>query len=220
MASGDLGFIHKFIASKNNKTGLTLLLLHGTGGDENDLIPIAQQIALNANVLSPRGRVLENGMNRYFRRLSEGVFDLEDLKFRTDELAEFVIAASKKYGFDQKKLIAVGLSNGANIAANMLLFRPETLSGAILFRPMLIPVFPQVPNDPKYLASKWIFISSGKWDQIVSKDSVEDLISVFRKYGATMEIEWVDSGHALTLKDIQIAHDKIQRYLVESYKQR
>ncbi len=114
---------------------MTLLLLHGTGGDENDPIPVARMIdTAGASILSPRGKVLENGLPRFFRRLSEGVFDLKDLKFRTHELADFLQNASKLYKFNLEQTVAVGYSNGANIAASMLLLRPEVLAGSILFK--------------------------------------------------------------------------------------
>src|SRR5947199_7563149 len=120
-------FIHEFVPGKSERT---LLLLHGTGGNERDLLPLGRELDPNASLLSPRGKVLENGMPRYFRRLSEGVFDLEDLQKRTQELADFVISAAKHYKIDNKNIVAVGYSNGANIAASMLLLRPEILSAA------------------------------------------------------------------------------------------
>ena len=145
----ELDFIHSFIppraeetgagtATRRQKTGgeafTTFLLLHGTGGNEQDLIPLAYELDKRAAILSPRGKVLENGIApRFFRRLAEGIFDIEDLKFRTNELADFVIAASGSYNLDLQHVIAVGYSNGANIAASMLLLRPEILSSAILF---------------------------------------------------------------------------------------
>ena len=147
-----LGFIHRFErANKDDNNGpkerkkstMTLLLLHGTGGNENDLIPVGQLLSSNASLLSPRGKVLENGMPRFFRRLSEGIFDLEDLKFRTQELAKFVKDASIIYSFDLNKTIAIGFSNGANIAASLLLSHPETIKGAILFRAMI----PYIPDS-------------------------------------------------------------------------
>ena len=116
------------------------MLLHGTGGNERDLIPLGRELDPNAALLSPRGKVLENGMPRFFRRLAEGVFDLEDLKYRTNELADFVTAAAQHYGFSSDQLVAVGYSNGANIAASMLLLRPEIMHRAILFRAM-VPLF-------------------------------------------------------------------------------
>src|SRR5438309_6375350 len=120
-------FIHEFVPGKSNRT---LLLLHGTGGNERDLIPLGRELDPNASLLSPRGKVLENGMPRYFRRLAEGVFDLEDLKKRTHELADFVISAAKHYEIDIENMIADGYSNGANIAASLLLLRQDILSVA------------------------------------------------------------------------------------------
>src|SRR5947207_11707636 len=136
-------FIHDFVPGSSSRT---LLLLHGTGGNERDLIPLGRELDPNAALLSPRGKVLENGMPRFFRRLAEGVFDLEDLKYRTNELSDFVTAAGKHYGFATDQLVAVGYSNGANIAASMLLLRPQLLPSAILFRAM-VPLHPQKDPD-------------------------------------------------------------------------
>src|SRR5215217_3549942 len=145
-SSSELGFIHKFISAFTRQDQVTLLLLHGTGGNEQDLIPLGRELYPTAGILSPRGKVLEAGMPRFFRRLAEGVFDIEDLKFRTYELADFVEKASKVYGFDLRHVISVGYSNGANIASSLLLLRPEILSSAVLFRPM-IPLMPEkVPS--------------------------------------------------------------------------
>src|SRR2546425_12133933 len=156
-----LGFIHRFIpsnkisgartreqAAKGKTVFTTLLLLHGTGGNEEDMIPLGQQIAPEAAILSPRGKVLENGMPRFFRRLAEGVFDIEDLKFRTKELADFVKAASVRYGFKPKSAVLVGYSNGANIAAGMLLAGALVPAGALVFRP-LVPLTPDELPDLK-----------------------------------------------------------------------
>jgi predicted esterase len=204
-----LGFIHKFIPS-NKKERLegrvmvpTFLLLHGTGGNEEDLIPIGHEIASEAAILSPRGKVLEDGMPRFFRRLAEGVFDIEDLKFRTNELADFVKAASTAYGFDMQHIIAVGYSNGANIASSMLLLRPEILSAAILFRAM-VPLVPEVlPN----LTYKRIFMSSGLHDPIVPKREVESLSSLFKKVGAEVSLYWQNSGHELRIEEVKKAKE-------------
>src|ERR1700726_3001205 len=111
-------FIHEFVPGSSERT---LLLLHGTGGNERDLIPLGRELDPSASLLSPRGKVLESGMPRFFRRLAEGVFDLEDLTRRTHELADFVTAAAQRYKIDMEKMIAVGYSNGANIAASILL---------------------------------------------------------------------------------------------------
>src|SRR5262245_19556299 len=156
----DLGFIHQFIPVVNGGDRTTLLILHGTGGNEQDLIPLGRELNPRAAILSPRGKVLESGMPRFFRRLAEGVFDIEDLKFRTHELADFVKQASKVYGFELRYVIAVGYSNGANIASSLLLLRPEVTWSAVLFRAM-VPFIPErVPN----LATKNIFMGAGKHD--------------------------------------------------------
>lgn len=199
-----LGFIHKFILSEGSKdqNSLTLLLLHGTGGDETDLIPIARMLEItNASILSPRGKVIENGMPRYFRRLGEGIFDIEDLKFRTNELAEFVQNASKTYALNLNRIVAIGYSNGANIAASVLLLRPEILSSAILFRPMI----PFVPNTLPNLSSKRILISAGLHDPIVASYQTKDLFDLLEKVGAKVSIQWQNSGHELTQRDIVAA---------------
>jgi phospholipase/carboxylesterase/glyoxalase family protein len=218
----DLGFIHRFMPPNNapdserakqgataGKTFTTFLLLHGTGGNEQDLIPLANELDENAAILSPRGKVLENGIaSRFFRRLAEGVFDLEDLKFRTNELADFVIDASKAYGFDLQRVIAIGYSNGANIAASMLLLRPEILSSAILFRAM-VPLVPQTLPD---LTRKHIFMSSGLYDPIVSKQEAEKLFGLFKSAGANISVSWQESGHELTMEEIR----KVKEWLLHS----
>src|SRR5262249_41735363 len=144
-------FIHEFVPGKSERT---LLLLHGTGGNERDLIPLGRELDRNAALLSPRGKVLENGMPRFFRRLAEGVLDLEDLKRGTSELANFVTAAAQHYGFARDNVVAVGYSNGANIAASILLRRPEVLSTAILFRAMV----PLIPEKQPNLSSVNVWI--------------------------------------------------------------
>jgi len=198
-----LDFIHRFISanSKAKKSSLTLLLLHGTGGTEDDLIPLGNELTPNASILSVRGKVLENGMPRYFRRLQEGVFDLEDLKIRTDELADFILKSSSIYDFDLKRLIAVGYSNGANIGASLLLRRPEVLAGAILFRAM-VPFIPDVLPD---LSKKFIILLEGMRDPIVSRQEAESLLKIFNKAHSNVTIRWQGSGHNLTQEDIESA---------------
>ena len=220
----ELDFIHSFIPPRpeesgagtaarrlktEGKTFTTFLLLHGTGGNEQDIIPLAYELDKKAAILSPRGKVLENGVTpRFFRRLAEGVFDLEDLKFRTNELADFVIDASKTYNFDLHHIIAVGYSNGANIAASMLLLRPEILSSAILFRAM-VPLVPQtLPN----LSDKRIFMSSGLYDPIVSRQEADRLFGLFKKAGANISLSWQESGHGLTMDEIK----KAKEWLINS----
>ncbi len=134
----DLGFVHQFVHQfVPGSSGRTLLLLHGTGGDENDLVPLGRELDPEAALLSPRGPVSENGSLRFFRRLSEGVFDLEDLKRRTNDLADFILGASERYKLDPGQVVAVGYSNGANIAASVLLRQPGLLSAAVLLRAMV-----------------------------------------------------------------------------------
>jgi phospholipase/carboxylesterase len=193
----DAGQQHKRI--KDNKSELlNLLLLHGTGGNEEDLIPIGQMISSSASLLSPRGKVLEDGMPRFFRRLSEGVFDMEDLAFRTRELADFVREASYLYDFDLNKTIAVGFSNGANIAASLLLSYPDIVKGAILFRAM-VPFIPKIPPD---LSGKKVLLCAGMFDPIVSKNQTESLLNILQKSRADVALKWQQTGHNLTGADI------------------
>jgi phospholipase/carboxylesterase len=198
-----LDFIHRFISanSKAKQANLTLLLLHGTGGTEDDLIPLGKELASDASILSVRGKVLENGMPRFFRRLEEGVFDLDDLKMRTDELAEFILKSSSMYEFDPKKMVAVGYSNGANIGASLLLKRPKVLAGAILFRAM-VPFVPDVLPD---LSTKSIILLEGLRDPIVSRREAESLMKLFTDARCDVTLKWQDSGHNLTQEDIVLA---------------
>jgi predicted esterase len=201
----ELGFLHHFSPSpdKGNKSAI-LLLLHGTGGNEQDLIPLGQELYPHAAILSPRGKVLEGGMPRFFRRLAEGVFDIEDLKFRTHELADFVEKAAREYGFNLKNVISVGYSNGANMASSLLLLRPEVLSSAVLFRPM-IPLTPEkIPN----LETKNIFMAAGERDPIVPREQTEVLYRLFNKAGANVSLRWQkNSGHGLSYDEISAARE-------------
>src|SRR6185437_4156946 len=169
--------IQKQIAKDNRSESWTLLLLHGTGGNEDDLIPIGQMLSSSVSLLSPRGKILENGMPRFFKRLSEGVFDMEDLKFRTKELANFIKEASIAYSFDLNKMIVIGFSNGANIAASLILSNPEIIKYAILFRAMV----PFTPESPPNLSGKEILLSAGVFDPIVSKNQTESLLNLLKK---------------------------------------
>ena len=196
-----LGFKHRFIAGSDVATSPTLLVLHGTGGDENDLVGLGQAMLPGANILSPRGKVLENGMPRFFRRLAEGVFDLEDLKARTHELADFVLAAAREYGFDAGRVFAAGYSNGANIAASTLLLRPGTLAGAVLLRPMV----PLVPETLPGLAGASVLIAAGEMDIIATPAQTHDLAELLRKCGADVEVVNQPFGHQLTQADVETA---------------
>lgn len=208
--SADLGFIHVYIPASDPDNRATVLLLHGTGGDEESLVPIVEGILPGAAILSPRGKVLENGMPRFFRRFAEGVFDLEDLRLRTAELAEFIIEASGVYGFDRKNLIAAGYSNGANIAAGILLTYPGVIPRAVLFHPMV----PFVPDQLPELSDTDILITAGTNDPIVSPEGTENLVNLLRESGARVEIFWHDNGHSLTREEINAA----KTFLAESLK--
>src|SRR6476646_3158116 len=188
-------FIHEFVPGTSERT---LLLLHGTGGNERDLVPLGRELDPTAALLSPRGKVLENGMPRFFRRLAEGVFDQEDVIRRAHELADFVNAAVVRYALNPKSIVAMGYSNGANIAAAILLLRPEVLTGAILFRAM-VPIVPeQLPN----LSHVRVLISSGKREPIVPAENAERLGQMLRKAGAEVALHFVNAGHALTPNDL------------------
>ena len=191
-------FIHEFVPGSSSRT---LLLFHGTGGNERDLIALGRELDPNAALLSPRGKVLENGMPRFFRRLAEGVFDLEDLKYRTNELADFVAAAGEHYGFTSDNVVAVGYSNGANIAASMLLLRPEVMPAAILFRAMV----PLVPNKLPELSSVHVWIGAGDQDPIIPPSEVQRLVELLRRAGADVTIRFFNAGHGLTNDDLEAA---------------
>jgi predicted esterase len=202
MTNPDLGFEHVFTAAAVPDTP-TLLLLHGTGGTEYDLVPLAESLAPGAAVLSPRGKVLERGMARFFRRLAEGVFDLDDLRFRTHELAEFVGAASRHYGFDRARVVAVGFSNGANVAASTLLLEPGVLAGAILFRAMV----PIVPDPLPSLQGTPVFMSNGRTDSLIPAADAERLAELLRQAGAGVTLHWQPGGHQLTRQDVAQAQE-------------
>jgi phospholipase/carboxylesterase len=200
----DLGFTHVWQPAPDPTGADTLLLLHGTGGDENDLVPLARMLKPDAAVLSPRGRVLEQGMPRFFRRLAEGVFDLEDLRVRTLELGDFVEAAAREYGFDASRVTAVGFSNGANVAASLMLRRPGLLRSAILLRAM-VPFEPDPPLAADALAGTRIFMSSGRQDPIIPPANSQRLAELFTAAGAEVQLEWQDGGHGLVQRDVQAA---------------
>ena len=186
-----LQFRHKFVPGRSART---LLLLHGTGGDETDLLSLGQALDPDAALLSPRGQVLENGMPRFFRRLAEGVFDEEDVKRRAYELADFIDDAAGLYQFDQSKLIAVGYSNGANIASAILFLRPGTFRGAALLRAMV----PFVPAQLPDLCGSPVLISSGEHDPIIPLENPERLAALLTRAGAEVRRHVEAAGHNLT----------------------
>jgi predicted esterase len=191
---------YRFIPGTGDRT---LLLLHGTGGNENDLLPLGQSIDPDASLLSPRGRVLENGAPRFFRRLAEGVFDEKDVVARAHELANFVSAAAKKHGFDQNTLVAIGYSNGANIASAMMLLGLLKFRGAILFRPM-VPL--SHPPDAS-LENGAVLICGGRFDPIATPDQISALTELLRDRKAEVEVRILESGHELTDADVEAARD-------------
>ncbi len=193
----ELSYIHAFLPAKNVATARTLLLLHGTGGNEHDLVPFGQMLDPAANILSPRGKVLENGMPRFFRRLAEGVFDIEDLRARTHELADFVGDAAVHYGLDPQRVIAIGYSNGANTAASLLLLRPEVLHAAVLLR-VVLPLTPETLPD---LHRKSALILAGEHDEMMPREKTEQLAEVLTKAGAKVTLQWQPTGHRLTPED-------------------
>jgi phospholipase/carboxylesterase len=195
-----LSFTHRYETSA--RVGApTLLLLHGTGGNEDDLLPLGRMIAPGAALLSPRGEVLENGMPRFFRRLAEGVFDEPDVRRRANELADFVTAARGRY--DLPAPIAVGYSNGANIAAAVLLLRPEALAGAVLLRPMM----PLRESPVADLSGKSVLLLSGVMDPIASVDSTARLAAALGATGAEVVRRDLPTGHELSQADIAAARD-------------
>jgi phospholipase/carboxylesterase len=204
----DLGFIHRFIPATQPRKP-PLLLLHGTGGDENDLVLLGAQLSPGSAPLSPRGKVTENGMPRFFRRLAEGVFDLPDLKARTAELADFIAAARKVYGLDAP--VAVGFSNGANIAASLLLTRPEALAGAVLLRAVL----PFEPEPLPALTGKPILLLSGSNDTMIPAPSSQRLAAVLQAAGADLVYKVLPTGHNLTQNDFNLAAQWLEEFGLE-----
>ncbi len=193
-------FLHEFVPGNSNRT---LLLLHGTGGNERDLIPLGRELDPDASLLSPRGKILENGMPRFFRRLAEGVFDLEDLKTRTNELADFVAAAVRHYQLAADDIVGVGYSNGANIAASILLLRPEIMRAAILFRAMV----PLVPDKLPDLSSVRVWIGAGDQDPTIPASEAQRLVELLRRAGANVTIRFSNAGHGLTNSEMEIARE-------------
>ncbi|HEX8463739.1 MAG TPA: alpha/beta hydrolase [Abditibacterium sp.] len=209
-------FVHHFVpapapastsAATAAATAPTVLALHGTGGTENDLIPLAQSLWPGASILAVRGRISENGAARFFRRLSEGVFDLENLHQETAALADFVAQSATQLGFDAQNVWALGYSNGANIAASLLLSRPETLAGAILLRAMT----PFSPSELPNLTGKPIFLAAGRFDPLVPAENIENLASMLEKSGANVTLRWENASHGLVGHEI----DEARHFLAE-----
>jgi phospholipase/carboxylesterase len=192
-------FVHKFVPGDAGAP--VLLLLHGTGGNEDDLLPLGKALSPASPMLSPRGKVLENGMPRFFRRIREGVFDQADLEARTHELAAWLGEAEAAYAIDRSQLVAVGFSNGANVAASLLLRHPGLLAGAILLRAM-VPFEPPAPVD---LAGTRVFLAAGRADPIVPPENTERLATLLESAGADVTLVWQPGGHSITPDDVELA---------------
>ena len=191
-------FIHHFEPASDPDSRLTLLMLHGTGGNEHDLLPLGERLAPGAALLSPRGQVLERGMPRFFRRLAEGVFDLDDLRARTEQLADWIEVQTRERKIDASRLVAAGFSNGANIAASLLLMRPAVIGGAVLLSPMV----PFEPEQPPKLAGKPVMIVYGRHDPLAPPEQPRRLGEILASGGADVKILETDEGHAIAISSI------------------
>ncbi len=207
MSAEIAGFAHNYLPGDRDGSGITLLLLHGTGGNEDDLIPLGQQLLPGAAILSPRGKISEHGAPRFFRRLAEGVFDHEDLVFRTHELADFVEQAADQYGIDRQRLVAVGYSNGANIAASLMLLHPGLLRAAVLFRAMV----PFEPEETPDLTGMPVFLAAGRRDTMITPDNTERLAAILQEAGADLDLRWKNVGHPLTYEELEEAREWLSR---------
>lgn len=192
-------FSHRFDPASGPE-GRTALVLHGTGGDEHSLVPFAQALLPGAALLSPRGRVLEGGAPRFFRRFAEGVFDYDSIRDEADALAHFVREASSTYGFDPTKVVAIGYSNGANAAWSTVLRHPEVASELVLFRPMVT-----LEDEQPDLRGKRAFVATGRDDMMVPLSNAERLVAQMRGLGMTVDHLVQDAGHALTRSEIEAA---------------
>jgi phospholipase/carboxylesterase len=199
MTTPELEFVHRFVPGER-PGAVPLLLLHGTGGNEDDLLPLGRALAPGSPLLSPRGQVLENGMPRFFRRYAEGIFDVEDIKLRAGELARFISQARTRYQLGDVPPLAVGFSNGANIGAALMLLHPGSLSGGILLRPMV----PLVPEPLPQLGPLRILLAAGRRDPIVRPDQSQALADLLIEAGAEVTLHWSTGGHNLTREDLEV----------------
>lgn len=197
--------IHQFIQGTKETT---LVLLHGTGGTEQDLIPLAKELSTEANILTLRGDVIENGMSRFFRRHAEGVLDLEDLKKQTERFLQFLDEAATEYGVDRDKMIPLGYSNGANLIGSAL-YRQPAFTASLLFHPMVPDRSLTLPD----LAGTNVFISAGERDPICPKTETEELTTTLRNAGADVELFYHSGGHELRMEEVEAARTWIAAYL-------
>lgn len=200
MQNVELDFVHKLVEAPG-QSRRTLVLLHGTGGDESDLLPLGRMLDGEATLLGIRGKVMEGPMPRFFRRLEEGVFDEADVVFRTHELAAFLQRAVAAYDLDATNLVAVGYSNGANIAASLLLLEPAVLAHAVLLRSMV----PLVPEKLPNLRGRRVFMASGRHDPILPADNAERLANMLKQAGADVDLQWSNAGHGLLQNELEQA---------------
>lgn len=192
-------YIHQYEPGSGEQSHPTLLLLHGTGGDEHSLRDLGRMILPEAGQLRPRGNVSENGMLRFFRRFAEGVLDIDDLKKRTGDLTDFIQQASARYGYDVQQVIGAGFSNGANIAGSLLLLYPQVLHMAILLHPMLTFVPDPLPD----LRGKPVFIGAGRADPLVPSAQTEQLADLLERAGAAVNVFWHNGGHTVSAEEVK-----------------
>lgn len=203
---------HEWAPGASGASSPTLLLLHGTGGDESDLLPLGAELAPGASLLSPRGPVSERGMPRFFRRHSEGVFDEADIRARVPQLAAFVRSASATYGFALDSLFALGYSNGANMAASLMLLEPGLLRGGVLLR----AVMPLEVHTPAHLEGTAVLISAGKADPFSPADRTQHLADALSAAGADVVLHWQRAGHELVPGDLEDARAWLSQRLVQA----
>lgn len=208
MTAGLDSFVHEYVPAPSGGDAVTFLMLHGTGGDERALLHLGPELDEGAGMLAPRGKVVEAGQNRYFRRFAEGVFDVDDLRARAGELAGWVRAAAAAHGFDRTRVVAVGYSNGANMAASLLLLEPGLLAGAVLFRPMV----PFEPERRPRLRGTAVLIAAGRGDEVVPADQPEKLATLLRFSGADVTLHWDNAGHAVDRREIAAARAWLARH--------
>jgi predicted esterase len=197
-----MDFIHRFVHGESSSNPV-LLLLHGTGGDENDMLDLGRSLYPGAALLSPRGKVLEDGSPGFFRPLADGAMDEEELLFRTHEMADFVTQAAEHYRLGGRRILPVGFSTGANLAAQLLLWRPELLSGGVLLR-ALVARPPEVLPD---LKGKPVFLAVGRNDPFVPEERAEQLAQTLGEAGAQVTLRWTPGGHQLTAAELDEAGD-------------